>query len=250
MKELLERIRNLNDGIPPGQPVVPAPELIALNVIMERKLCQMKVSTLAAMAGVSVSTVERIERGEAVSREVLDKVGRVFGKEDGYYTAPRIRKTPEETIAELNQKYANLEAVEVRELKTQPQVRDLGMCCGCLVYCDEITEEAKADVENLWEWLDLASFVVSGTNEAEGRRRELYASVLKAGENLKKKGFVVLVGKMPAPQPGFPDWNAAVVCIKNKKTDPGASKRRLIFVDRRLVSREAETERFSWSEAS
>lgn len=143
MKELLERIRKLNDGIPPGQPVVPAPELIALNVIMERKLCQMKVSTLAAMAGVSVSTVERIERGDAVSREVLDKVGRVFGKEDGYYTAPRIRKTPEETIAELNQKYANLEAVEVRELKTQPQVRDLGMCCGCLVYCDEITEEAN-----------------------------------------------------------------------------------------------------------
>lgn len=250
MKDLLERIRNLNDGIPAGQLVVPAPELVALNVKMERKFCQMKVSTLATMAEVSVSTVERVERGEPVSAEALDKIGRVFGKEDGYYTAPRIRKTTEETIAELNEKYANLEPVEVRELKTQPQVRDLGLCCGCLVYCPEITEDAKADVENLWEWLDLASFIVSDTSEAEGRRRELYASVLRAANALRKKGYVVLVGKMPAPQPGLPDWNAAVICIKDRKVDPGASKRRMIFVDRRLVTREAEVERFSLWEAS
>lgn len=44
--------------------IVPPIELVAFIVRLERYLRQWKVSTLADFAGISISTVERVERGK------------------------------------------------------------------------------------------------------------------------------------------------------------------------------------------
>jgi transcriptional regulator with XRE-family HTH domain len=48
-----------------------------------------KVSALAGLAGVSVSTIERIGRGEKISDDALDCVANAFGHEAGYYARLR-----------------------------------------------------------------------------------------------------------------------------------------------------------------
>ncbi|MGH1558249.1 helix-turn-helix transcriptional regulator [Caulobacter segnis] len=58
-----------------GKPAMPPVEIIAFNVHVRRKLHGWKQSTLASLADVSLSTIERIERGEAVQPALMEKVG-------------------------------------------------------------------------------------------------------------------------------------------------------------------------------
>jgi transcriptional regulator with XRE-family HTH domain len=77
----------------PDKPALPPAEIIAFNVHVRRKLHGWKQSTLASLAGVSLSTVERIERGDTVQPAVMEKIGAAFGYPPGYYTAPRVPLT-------------------------------------------------------------------------------------------------------------------------------------------------------------
>src|ERR1700730_8372689 len=58
----------------------------------------------------------------------------------------------------------------------------------------------------------------------------------RAFRNIEKRGLTVLSGTMNTPQKDLPDWKVAVISVTPKLSDPGASKRRLILVDRRLVA--------------
>jgi transcriptional regulator with XRE-family HTH domain len=80
---------------------VPPAELVGFVVRWNRGLRQWKKSTLADFASVSVSTVERVERGEKVSEEALDKIAQGLGYEAGYFTKPRLRMGTNEAVASL-----------------------------------------------------------------------------------------------------------------------------------------------------
>lgn len=97
--------------------------------------------------------------------------------------------------------------------------------------------DLKDDIAGLVEWFDLASFVLSpiGGESSEGRRRELYTDILKAVRELEKKGVTVLAGVLPLPQYGIADWKLAMLNITRKSKDPGAMKRRFVFVDERAI---------------
>jgi len=64
-------------------------------------------------ARVSVSTVERIERGERVSDDALDRIAQAFGYEAGYFTAARLPLGADEAAASLLDTYSHLEIVPV-----------------------------------------------------------------------------------------------------------------------------------------
>jgi len=68
MSDLPDRITRLEHG-PSDEPVIPAPEVVGFFVQWVRALRQWKQSTLADFARISVSTIERGERGEKVSDE-------------------------------------------------------------------------------------------------------------------------------------------------------------------------------------
>ena len=235
-RDVLNRILKLaqEDSEHPGELVVPPTEVIAFNISAIRKLMQLKVEALAAMACVSVSTIERVERGEKVSDQVLEKIAVALGEEPGYYTRPR-RKQPRDEVHGSMQQIANAVQVRVDPLRTQRQVRELALCQGFLVSRPYLGEDFDEAISGLMEWLDLASYVLTTRlppeAEREGGRCELYGSVLEAVQAIEQRGVTVLAGVMLDPEPNAHEYNTAVVSITPRKMDPGAIKGRIVFVD-------------------
>jgi transcriptional regulator with XRE-family HTH domain len=238
-QELLDAIARL----PERRTDVPAPppiELVALMVRWNRSLRQWKISTLADFARISVSSVERVERGERVCDEVLDKIAQAFGYEAGHFTKLRVPLGIDEAAASINETFGYLETVRVFPMRTHRAVREAARCDAFLVHRPEVPETYDSDIENLKEWLDLASFVLSdfvdGSSSPERGRRDLYNDILACIRDMERRGLNVLSGVMPAPQERLPDWKVAIISVSPKLADPGAPKRRHVMVDRRLVA--------------
>jgi len=194
---------------------------------------------LADFACVSVSTIERVERGERVSDEALDRIAQGLGYEPGYFTGPRCRLGPEQAAASFVETFGEMEAVAVAPMNTHRQVREAARCQAFLMHRPDVPEVYDADLAGLNEWLDLASFILSTEIESaasERGRRDLYNDILGCIGEIEKRGLTVLSGVMNAPQEGIPDWKVAVISVTPKLSDPGASKRRHVFVDRRIVA--------------
>jgi hypothetical protein len=66
MQDLLDKIEQ-HAAARPEHPVPPPAEFVGLVVRWDRSLRNWKASTLAGFAGVSLSTIERVERGAKVS---------------------------------------------------------------------------------------------------------------------------------------------------------------------------------------
>ncbi|OWV99549.1 helix-turn-helix transcriptional regulator [Rhizobium sp. R693] len=239
VQELLHKITQSADkrvDVPTAPPI----ELVALIVRWARDLRQWKASTLADFATVSISTVERVERGERVGEEALDRIALALGYEKGAFHEPRLPIGPEAVAEQMVETYAHLEAVDVVPMKTQRAVREVAQCQAFLVHSPGVPDTYDQDIAALTEWLDFASFVLSDDIEIEGGgdipRRRLYNDILACVMELERRGLTVLSGVMSAPQPGLPGWNVAVLSITPKLTDPGAAKRKQVFVDRRHVA--------------
>lgn len=234
---LLEDIKKIGPG-QPGIPIVPEPAIVAFFVRLVRGLRQWKVSTLAGFAGVSVSTVERVERGERVSDECLDRIAVGLGYDPGYFTKPRLPLTQEQVVADWEERYGQLVPVNVKPLRTQLQIRQLAQCHG---YLPATAGDSSLDDDaiGLVEWLDLAAFILaegfSNPQSDDARKRKLYADILAYVRKLEAVGITILAGIMDAPQENLPDWKVALVSLSRRANDPGASKRRVIFVDQRCV---------------
>jgi transcriptional regulator with XRE-family HTH domain len=200
-----------------------------------RGLRQWKRSTLADFACVSVSTIERVERGEKVSDEALDRIAQELGYEPGRFTALRYRLGTEQATARLGETFGEMEAVAVAPMNTHRQVREAANCDALLMHRPDVYD---ADLANLAEWLDLASFIAEfgRVSASEPGKRDFYNDILGCIREIEKRGLMVLSGVMNAPQEGIPDWKVAVISVTPKLSDPGALKRRHVFVDRRLVA--------------
>jgi transcriptional regulator with XRE-family HTH domain len=234
--DLFDRIARL-DHPDVGHLVTPPPELIGFFVYFVRKLHQWKQNTLAEFASLSVSTIERIERGEKVSNEALENVAEALGYERDYFKAPRYRKSLEQAVADLAEQWQEIEPVSVSPLRTQRQVRVLAKTQALLIHRPGLGDAYNEQVAELTEWLDLASGFFSVPDPMEkGRRRELYNDILACVLRLEERRVTVLAGIMDAPQDGLPDWKVGVISLTPKLSDPGASKRRVVLVDRRSVA--------------
>ena len=236
-KEIIERLAAVPPS-PPGEPRKPPTELVAMVTRMGRGLRQWKKETLADFARVSLSTVERVERAEPVGVESLNRIAQALGYESGAFTEPRIPIPREEAAAQFVEEMGHLEPVAVSPFQTHRQVRMVAGSQAYLIHRPELGPAYEAQVEGLTEWMDLATMVM-GPNATDGgetdRRRDLCNDVLAAVDELRRRGVTVLVGVMDAPLPGMPDWRVAVITLTPKLSDPGAPKRRTIFVDKRSV---------------
>jgi transcriptional regulator with XRE-family HTH domain len=235
---ILEQIFKLNTSSP-DEPEVPPTELVAFFVRFVRGLRNWKQATLASFAEVSLSTIERVERGEPVSKDSLDKIGVALGYEPGYLTAPRLRLSEEEATADFADKFKMMEPVSVQPLRTHSQIRQAADCEAFLFHRPDVGADYDDDLRELFEWIDLTSFIIhdhfeDGSSE-KGRRRELYDDVLSCAQRIEQRGTTILFGVMHAPRPAAPDRNIGVISVTLKSSDPGAMKRRVIFVDRRNV---------------
>jgi transcriptional regulator with XRE-family HTH domain len=226
---------DLTGSSEPGR--IPTAEAVGFVVSSARKLCQWKRSTLADFARVSLSTVERVERGEKVSEEALERITEAFGLDRGYLTGPLFRKSFGEVVAEFVAAFRDMTPVSVKPLRLQRQIRVLAKCHSFIAYRRHVGDEYDKEVTELTEWLHLASGLFSTPDPSErGRRRELYSSVLDSVRRLEARGVTVLAGVMETPQPSVPDWKMAVISLTSKLFDPGALKRKVVLVDRRYLA--------------
>lgn len=177
---------------PRDRPTRPPLSLVGIVVRWERDLRQWKVLTLASFAGVSVSTVERVERGEAVSDEALGKIAIAFGYEEGHFTDERLPKGPEESIKSVIETYGSLEVVNVRELDNEKTLREVARTDALVLHRPLLPAEYDTDLAILAEWLEFLSFELSeefGPQPASIRRRRLYRDLLDHLTDLNKKGL-------------------------------------------------------------
>ncbi|MDX2277288.1 MAG: helix-turn-helix domain-containing protein [Hyphomonadaceae bacterium] len=238
MNELLKRIAA--EPLPAqGVPGRPSPDLLAMLVRMGRSMRGWKAQTLADFAGVSISTVERVERGEGVSDATLERVGVALGYNPGDFTSERIPLTQEETYASIQKDWGSLVPVTVAPLLKERQLRAMSRCHAILKIGGAFSDDAGFLLDELAEWIDLIGFVRGDVTPADGpkRMRELYQGALECAQRLRREGMNVLAGVWPDARPTIPDFNYAVLAVSPRSLDPGAAKRSHILLDRREVAR-------------
>lgn len=225
---------------PTDIPTPPPLDVMAFFVRSCRTLKNWKVSTLADFATVSVSTVERVERGERVSEEALDKIAMALGREKGAFYTPRIPLGPEKAFEALVETYGHMEEVAVSPMNTQRSIREAAKCDGILIHSPDVPDVYDDEISTLREWIDLASFVLCDEIECvdtEPSRRKLYNDILGYVAEMERRGLTVLSGVMSSNTPEDSDLKVAIISVTPKISDPGAIKRTTIFVDKRLISR-------------
>ena len=217
----------------------PSRDLLAMLVRMGRSMRSWKAQTLADFAGVSLSTVERVERAEGVSNVMLERIGMTLGYKPGDFTSERISLTREETDASIARDWGGLVPVAVAPLTKEAQLRELSRCHAMLKIGRAFSDEASALLDDLAEWIDFIGFVRSDLTPSEGpkRMRELYQGALDCVQRLRREGMNVLAGVWQDPKPAIPEYSYAVLAISPRALDPGAAKRSHILLDRREVAR-------------
>ena len=227
---------------------------IAFCVAWSREVKQLSVQALANMAGVSPSSIERIERGERVSDDTLRKVAVAVNQDEDAFTAERIPLSQDEVEQALEAWVAPFEGmtmVPVSHFTRQRQVRELSRCEGALVHSSHLREDAQSLVEGLWEWIDLAGYLRAAqehdaffASEPFNRMREFNRDVLAAVREVERVGrATALTGCYDAEGLYVDPVNAAsrtmpikvgVVAFFPKETDPCAIKRRFLWAPQQI----------------
>src|SRR5580693_6137184 len=101
----------------------------------------------------ALSTVERIERGDPVSSESLERVSEALRQPPGAFTAPRIPLSSKEAWRKLDESAAPFDdrvAVPVRPLRGHGQIAKLAGTHLYIVDASRLDDDASAaDVDNL-----------------------------------------------------------------------------------------------------
>lgn len=236
-----------------GEAVKPPSDIVALLVSVDRHARNLKQSALASLAGVSLSSVERIERGEVVSDEVLDKVTLALGRRNGDFTKPVVPLSPQETTKMLNQsaeKFNGRIWVPASPLRKLTQIAAVAR--AHFFWFDDVrligdfAEEGRV----LCELFELSTFVI-GQEEDEClpkkprrdrvKRRALYREILDAASCYERNTASVLLcatyeAKIDAIAAG--SIPVAAIAAYPKATDPGAIKRRQLCVPEKVDPKE------------
>lgn len=227
---------------------VPAPATIAFFVRLQRGMMGWKKETLAGFARVSLSTIERIERGQAVSAESLDRVAEALRQPPGAFTAPRIPSTSEEAWRRLEESaalFAETVAMAVRPLRGHRQIAELARAHLVIVDGGRLGDVYDDDLDTLREWLDLTSFVLATedkdsivqTDADPVKRRKLYDDVLGCVREIERRGHAVALAgtyQIDTGNAAMPKATAALVGFFPKLTDPAAINRQTLFAPARM----------------
>jgi transcriptional regulator with XRE-family HTH domain len=240
----VEMDRLANEGVP----VVPSPETIAFFIRWQRGVMGWKRETLAAFASVSLSTIERIERGDPVSAGSLDRVAEALRQPPGAFTAARIPLTSEAAWQKLDESaapFADTVAVPVRPLRGHRQIAELARTHLFIVDANRLDDTCAADIDNLREWLDLASFLLVSedkdsilqTDAEPVKRRELYEDILGCVRGIERRGHAVALAGTYQAETGaavMPKADIALIGFFPKLSDPAAHKRQALFAPARV----------------
>lgn len=218
-----------------SEAVVPPPDVLAFFIRFQRQMMRWKQAILASKADVSVTTIERVERGDSVSQESLEKIGNALGHPPGVFTAPRVLASDDEAFRRVVESFSWLTdtvPVKVAPLRKEPQLREILACASAFLDSD-LGPVADQDLATLKEWLDFANWMVA-TSEGSiaphpGRsfkKRELYSDIFAhVGMMERKYRAVCLVGTYEATSnvEMFATLRVGVFAFKSKARNPAAT---------------------------
>jgi hypothetical protein len=253
VEQFAEMLADIEARHQAGIPEVPSPTVIADFVKTARRQWGWKQATLAYMAKVSLSTVERVERGEAISSESLDQIAVAIGQQPGAFTDPRVPLGAAETLERFSRSVAPFEDrvwIAVRPVTGHRQVMELASSHLFLTDAGRLSDacaaEAQGHISGLVEYLDLVSFVISTEaknspvtvkRRAPVQRRKLYTDLLNwVRETERQTNSVILAGNYEAEtdNDALPKAKVSVLGFFPKSTDPAAIKRRSAAVPARV----------------
>lgn len=226
------------------------PKALGAYVKLQRGQLHWKRELLAFMAGVSLSTVERVERGDPVGDGALQRIATALGLEQDIFTRPRQPLNDVEQQAWLDRCYTFLTThvpVKVAPLRHERQLRLLADV-QFVVFDSDLGSEAADDLAELREWLDLTGFIrgtADGTflppPEPRFRMRRLYEDVFEHAHAMERRHRAVcLVGTYMAETDLslLPQAEIGVLSLRSKERNPAAAKIEVIFAERK-IAREA-----------
>jgi transcriptional regulator with XRE-family HTH domain len=219
---------------------------LAAYVKFQREQLKWKRELLASMAGVSLSTVERIERGELVRPAALQSIAGALGLERDVFTRPRLELDEQQQAEWLDRLRTWLEThvpVKVAPLCNEAQVRSLAET-QFVVFDSDLGDAAADDLVELREWLNLAGFIrgtvdgsISPPPERGFRMRMLYTDIFAHVREMERQhGAVCLVGSYAAETDfrHVPEAQVGVLALRSKVNNPAAIKVDTLFADRRI----------------
>ena len=229
-----------------GIPCVPPPKFLAAFVRLQRGMLDWKQDTLASFAGVSLSTVQRIEGGERVRPQNLDKVAVALGYKPGDFTEPCVplpfgQEEWKRRVEASLEPFLDRVPVSVRPLRTQPQVAELARTYLYLIDGGRLDEAYQDDFAALGETLDFLAFVLCTEDEESiiqierwerVKRRDLYKMVLDQVREIERRANAVALAGTYQAETGtamIPTADVALIGFFPKLSDPGAIKRRTLF---------------------
>lgn len=226
-----------------GVACVPPARVVAQFVRWSRHVLQWKKDTLASLAGVSLSTLERIERGEQVSAASLDRVAAALKQPKVAFTQPRVPLGLDATLDKVEEyckQFERVKPVNVRPLRTLPQIGELVRRDMYLVDGGRLGEDLSGEIAAFCEWLDFGSFIIGseedpcfhGHRRDRVQRRRIYRTILGQAREIERQGMAVaLAGTYKAETNirAIPEFSIGVVSFIPRASDPGAIKRRVLL---------------------
>lgn len=212
----------------------PQADTIADFVKLQRAFYGWKRESLAALAQVSLSTVERVERGETVRATSLEKLALALNQAPDAFTAERVPLSEADALVALIENFSWINEtvpVDVAPLRHEAQLRALTNADVSILTSDLEGNEAACEVDGLREYLDLTSFVRAedGTllpkRERSFRLRALYKDVLKTALEIERKyKAVCLAGSYEASSstPSYDVVRVGVIAIRSRERNPAA----------------------------
>lgn len=230
-----------NEPAPPRRPPL---DTIAELVKFQRGMLRWKQETLAAMAKVSLSTIERVERAQKVRDSSLNAIAAALNHPPGAFTDVRTPLPEGEVfrrvVDQLTQFVGKI-AVPVARFRTELQLRALAATHLCTV--DSDVDGTKDELGEIREWVDLTAFVLAQdggfmpARERSFRMRTLYQDLFAAVASLEKryKG-VCLVGTYEAQcdLPGWEKFPVGVIAFRSREANPAAEKISQLLLDDRI----------------
>jgi transcriptional regulator with XRE-family HTH domain len=226
---------------------LPSKAAIAFLVARDRDMVGWKSETLAGIARVNISTIERIERAEKVSDETLDKVAVALGRSKASFTAPRVMLNIDQALAFLEQSDAAFnDTIEVRvnPVSKQKQIRDLlnthslvvndsGLSEQCISMIDELRDAFRGQISK-----NFPKFIDHTQPAPEPPKKSFYTYALAKIRSIERSaGAVALTGVYESEcvqGDKAEELTFGYLGFYRKDKDLAASKRRRLFLPQDL----------------
>lgn len=229
---------------------------IANFVKLQRLFFRWKQQTLASEAGVSLATVQRVERGVRVRPAQLRKIAVALRQPEDEFLRSRMRPTAEEAAANFVEMFAWTEGrvpVAVAPFRSESQLKAM-LATQSLLFESDLGPEAADDLAELREWLDLASFVqaerlglIGRKPERDFRVRPLWRDVLAcAGRIERTHAATILTGTYEAePSHDGVPIAIALLAVRSRRSNPAAGTIPTLWADARVDERQMLADYFA-----